>query len=450
MSVLNVGAPRGDAPDPANLVTGQEWPVNDPPRREQSSRQGGAGVGGAGGIEGADAVREALIWWRWMRYAAAGVGLIQAAIIFAGWVPGGGRSPLESWLPLAALSFAYLCWSIIIAWFLQYASAETVPPKLPSAVIAGDVAAVIAAIYLGCPPDAYWRMLVLGVLIVLHAVLYVGRRPAIWALVTVMVAYVTLSLYVPPYVPGPVPELAPVAVDTLLLLLVGGSILHALGTFRQRLNALRRFCHDVELGELGGSLEPVSERRADDLSMLARSIDEMRQRLIELIGTDPLTACLNRRALETRLAREWRHAKRRDAPLAVLAIDVDRFKPINDGYGHPFGDSVLQEIAEILKETARDTDAVARPGGDEFILILPDTGWQGATAFAERLRRNVDDHLFGGDRTSIQVTVSVGVAVARGWEAGVVNTGVGPAQLLEEADRSLYRAKSAGRNRISA
>ncbi len=123
---------------------------------------------------------------------------------------------------------------------------------------------------------------------------------------------------------------------------------------------------------------------------------------------------------------------------------MDHFKSINDSFGHPFGDYVLQAVSEIMKETARDTDAVARPGGDEFILVLPDTGWQGATAFAERLRRNVDDHIFGDDMTSLQVTISVGVAVARA---------VGdqpPSALLADVDRSLYRAKSAGRNRISA
>ena len=128
----------------------------------------------------------------------------------------------------------------------------------------------------------------------------------------------------------------------------------------------------------------------------------------------------------------------------MLAVDVDHFKPINDSFGHPFGDYVLQTVADIMKDTARDTDAVARPGGDEFILVLPDTGWQGATSFAERLRRNVDDHIFGDELTSLQVTVSVGVAVARAVDDQP------PAALLAEADRSLYRAKSAGRNRISA
>ena len=115
---------------------------------------------------------------------------------------------------------------------------------------------------------------------------------------------------------------------------------------------------------------------------------------------------------------------------------------------------MLQTVARILKQTVRETDVVARPGGDEFVLILPDTGWQGATTFAERLRANVDDHRFGSEPTPLGVTISVGVAVMRGSETSTpeaVRLGrMGPAELLEEADRSLYRAKSAGRNRISA
>jgi diguanylate cyclase (GGDEF)-like protein len=130
--------------------------------------------------------------------------------------------------------------------------------------------------------------------------------------------------------------------------------------------------------------------------------------------------------------------------VALLAIDLDKFKPINDTYGHPIGDLVLTELADIMKSTARESDIVARLGGDEFMILLPDTGWQGATTFAERLRRHVDEHTFGGDEASLQVTISVGVALARGTDD------VTPEYLLEEADRSLYKAKTAGRNRISA
>ena len=128
----------------------------------------------------------------------------------------------------------------------------------------------------------------------------------------------------------------------------------------------------------------------------------------------------------------------------MLAIDVDHFKQINDTRGHPTGDLVLEELAGIMKATARDTDACARPGGDEFVIVLPDTGWQGALTFAERLRRKVDDFDFGGGLLSIRVTVSVGVALARGTDP------ISPDMLLQEADRSLYKAKSGGRNRIFA
>jgi diguanylate cyclase (GGDEF)-like protein len=186
------------------------------------------------------------------------------------------------------------------------------------------------------------------------------------------------------------------------------------------------------------------DKRPDDLTLLANSFESMRSRLAEQIGTDPLTGCLNRRALESRLRAEWRQAKRRNSTVCVLAIDLDHFKEINDTRGHPIGDVVLQELAGIMKATARDTDAVARYGGDEFVIVLPDTGWEGALTFAERMRRKVDEFTFGAETAEIRLTISVGVALARG------NDPISPEMLLHEADRSLYKAKSAGRNRIFA
>ena len=111
----------------------------------------------------------------------------------------------------------------------------------------------------------------------------------------------------------------------------------------------------------------------------------MRNRLAEQIGSDPLTACANRRTLEKRLLADWRFARRRASCVAVTAIDIDHFKQINDTRGHPVGDLVLQQLASIMMSTARDTDTVARLGGDEFVIVLPDTDWHGATTFAERL-----------------------------------------------------------------
>jgi len=239
-----------------------------------------------------------------------------------------------------------------------------------------------------------------------------------------------------------------ITTNALIFLGAGGVLLYTVGEFRKRMNALRAFCKKVEIGELGGvtnfTLDNASAR-PDDLTLLARSVDEMRTRLLELIGTDPLTGCLNRRAFDSRMRREWRSAKRRSGMLALLAIDIDQFKPINDTNGHAVGDLVLLELTEVMRQTARDTDAVARVGGDEFAILLPDTGWQGATTFGERLRRRVDEHKFITDTgITVPVTISIGVACFRGTDD------VTPEDIQAEADRSLYRSKTGGRNRISA
>jgi diguanylate cyclase (GGDEF)-like protein len=235
-----------------------------------------------------------------------------------------------------------------------------------------------------------------------------------------------------------------VAFTAGLFTLVSAVLISAYGSFRERMNRLRLFCKLVEDGDLHPSLDLGIDRRPDDLTLLARSFDAMRARLSEQIGTDPLTGCLNRRALETLLRAELRQARRRANTLAVLAIDLDHFKEINDTYGHPFGDLVLADLAAIMKSTARDTDAVARLGGDEFVVVLPDTGWEGALTFAERIRRRVDEHLFASPTARMHVTISIGVALARGTDP------VSPATLLQDADQSLYRAKSGGRNRVFA
>jgi diguanylate cyclase (GGDEF)-like protein len=448
VSVLDVGAPRDDAPD-AVAITGHQWPVSDPVLRMAPDRES----------YGAAAVRHALLWQRWVRFGAAGLVLASALLVHYGWVAGGSGNWTDG-APLAAVGLCYSALTLLIAWFVGAASDGSLPPGLPAVVLAGDLAAIIGVAVLSSPPADYDRMLLLGLFAVQLTMFSIGRQLAAWAYAFIALAYVAFSLFVPPYIAGDPRPPGAVALEAATFLFAGGVLLYAFGDLRERLHAIRRFCRDVEVGELGGTLEPIVERRTDDLTLLARSIDEMRARLIELIGTDPLTECLNRRAFETRLTREWRQAVRRGTPLAVLAIDIDRFKPINDGFGHPFGDSVLQAVARILKATVRETDVVARPGGDEFVLILPDTGWQGATTFAERLRANVDEHRFGVDtttETTLDVTISVGVAVMRGSTDSntpeAVRIGprmVGPVQLLEEADRSLYRAKSAGRNRISA
>ncbi len=379
-------------------------------------------------------VREALLWQRWVRY----LGLLAMVVLALAF---GNGSRFAMLLPIALTSLAYVLCVALSADIVR--RAEVVHEHhLPSLLVTADVLALATIVWLSGTPEEMGRILMGGLLVVQLAVFYFGRRLGSYSLLLVALAYLFTTLVMPSS--RPAPTLPHVLYSVGVFGLVSGVLVTAYGNFRARMNQLRLFCKLVEEGDLTPSFALGVDKRPDDLTLLARSFEAMRSRLAEQIGTDPLTGCLNRRALETRLRAEWRSAKRRGSTVAVLAIDLDHFKQINDTRGHPFGDIVLTELAGIMKVTARDTDAVARLGGDEFVIILPDTGWQGALTFAERLRRKVDDFNFGGSTSSMSITISVGVALARGTDP------ISPEMLLQEADRSLYKAKSGGRNRIFA
>jgi two-component system cell cycle response regulator len=168
-------------------------------------------------------------------------------------------------------------------------------------------------------------------------------------------------------------------------------------------------------------------------------------RLEQLATTDPLTQVLNRRALVERLAREMERAVRADRSVALLMIDLDHFKRVNDTHGHLVGDDALRDVARLLLGEARGSDAVARYGGEEFLVVLPDTDDEGAVAFAERVRERVERHEFRGrDDAAMQMTASIGVAT---FPSARIETGE---DLLARADAALYRAKADGRNRVRA
>jgi diguanylate cyclase (GGDEF)-like protein len=227
-----------------------------------------------------------------------------------------------------------------------------------------------------------------------------------------------------------------------LFAIISAVLVYTFGSFRERIDALRTYCKVVERSDFAPP-PTLPDRWPDDLTLLTASFQSTHARLAEQVGSDALTGCLNRRSFEARLKADLRSARRRGSTVAIAAVDLDHFKEINDTRGHPTGDVVLQQVAGIMKATVRETDAVARYGGDEFIVILPDTGWQGALTFADRLRRRVDDYSFGPPHAPpFGVTISIGVALGRGAD------GISTDSLLEEADAALYRAKTAGRNRV--
>ena len=158
--------------------------------------------------------------------------------------------------------------------------------------------------------------------------------------------------------------------------------------------------------------------------------------------TDPLTELYNRRYFDDALARGIASAQRRRAPLAVVILDLDRFKKVNDTLGHDAGDAVLKALARLLERGIRTSDIAARYGGEEFALLLPDTPVSGAAERAEVLRRDLEAHevAYGAER--IRVTASFGVA-----QYGPRTSD--PASLMKAADEAMYAAKGAGRNRVA-
>ncbi len=166
-------------------------------------------------------------------------------------------------------------------------------------------------------------------------------------------------------------------------------------------------------------------------------------RLAALAQTDPLTQVLNRRALTERLVSELDRARRYGHSVAVLMLDLDHFKKVNDTRGHLVGDGVLKDTAEILRTAVRSADFVARYGGEEFVVVLPETALDGAITFAERLRDRVATASFpGGGEGPLAMTVSIGVSL---FPAPRITSAD---DLLAAADTALYRAKGDGRNTV--
>ena len=169
------------------------------------------------------------------------------------------------------------------------------------------------------------------------------------------------------------------------------------------------------------------------------------QTSLELAVTDGLTGLHNRRYLDVHFGALFEDAVRRNAPVATLLLDIDRFKSVNDGYGHDAGDEVLREFAKRIGMLTRGVDLVARYGGEEIVVVVPDASLQEASAVAERIREKIGAVPFslGREAASLAVTVSIGVASRLPGDSG-------PNEMLKRADEALYRAKNAGRNRVMA
>jgi diguanylate cyclase (GGDEF)-like protein/PAS domain S-box-containing protein len=188
------------------------------------------------------------------------------------------------------------------------------------------------------------------------------------------------------------------------------------------------------------------EGRPAGYTRITRDTTERKLREDELkrfASTDYLTGALNRRAFFEAAEAELRRWRRYRGDLSVVVLDADRFKLVNDTHGHAAGDEVLKHLAEVAGELARETDLVARFGGEEFVVLLPHTPLEGARVFGERLRAAVEARPARTSAGDLAVTVSVGVASMRDEDVDV-------AAMIDRADHALYAAKQNGRNRVEA
>jgi two-component system, cell cycle response regulator len=211
-----------------------------------------------------------------------------------------------------------------------------------------------------------------------------------------------------------------------------------------------RMLRGLEIGVNDYLMRPV-----DKNELLARARSQVRRRRyterlrdnvqmsIEAAITDMLTGLFNRRYMETHLATLVEQAAARNKPLSLLVLDIDYFKSVNDSHGHDAGDEVLREFALRIKRSIRGIDLACRMGGEEFVIVMPETDMAVAAMVAERLRRRIAAEAFHVQKgtQALSVTISIGIAGLRGKDDDAPS-------LLKRADQALYRAKRDGRNRV--
>ena len=201
-----------------------------------------------------------------------------------------------------------------------------------------------------------------------------------------------------------------------------------------------------ELGKLNYSYEQLVmelKQARDESSEYVSKLIDANKKYRELAYRDELTGLYNNRYFQEVMDKELERARRYEHPLSLLFFDVDRFKEINDNYGHLAGDVVLRAVADQVRQLMRASDTVVRYGGDEFAIVMPETGKEGLGIFAERVRSGIEGITIPVDQEQLGVTISVGGATFKG-----IDPAVDKMVILGAADKAIYRAKGSGRNRV--
>ncbi|MHB8837956.1 MAG: GGDEF domain-containing protein [Gemmatimonadaceae bacterium] len=304
--------------------------------------------------------------------------------------------------------------------------------------IGADAFVVHLCALLLTPPEQYDRTLIISMFLVQFTQLYFGWRTTLFMIGSVAVCYGTMIAAANSVLmlTSPVEELWTFA------LFASGSTAYAwmLGHQGVRMKRLLHLFDKAREGDFDQPYEEVRDRFPDYITQLGRAYNDLRGHLETIILTDPLSGCFNRRGFKQLGDREVSRGIRAKWRMAILALDVDHFKRINDEFGHLTGDEAIKEIGALIRETARAGDIVARLGGEEFSILAPDTDEGGAMHLAGRIMQAFHLRAFTSVRGQLPITISIGVASDEASADDAVRI------LTARADEALYVAKRNGRD----
>jgi diguanylate cyclase (GGDEF)-like protein len=331
----------------------------------------------------------------------------------------------------------YLAIIGLIGWHLHRAG--TAGDAIVGATIACDLAFIFWSTVISTTPEYYYRILILAFFVLHLTESYFGRRHAVFALGAVSAGYVGLTLTANRFGAGL--DWSEQLWSLGLFAIAGVMFIVQYGSFRLRLERIVTLFESAQEGDFGPRYDADGDASPDAITRAGRAYNRVRLQLASMVLTDPLTGCLNRRGLDQAIAREIARSGRSGSQLSLLAIDLDHFTSINDTHGHVAGDIVLREFGALLGHTARAGDVVARAGGEEFLVLLPDSDLGGAHRAALRLCDLVRTHPFLVNGKRMHLTISIGVAST----SAIGNDPTGR-MMIERADAALDDAKRGGRD----
>lgn len=345
-------------------------------------------------------------------------------------------TPRELLAAVVVMMFSYLLGHRLLVAYLK--KSKRASTRIIIGAIASDMILLFVGVGLMTPPEHFNRALIVAIFTVQITQVFFGWTITLVNLVLIGAGYTALIAFATDAgrLMFPTEELWTLGLYTIGALLYVGMQ----GHISVRMNRLVEIFGKAQEGDFSGRYEEGDEKLPDPVSVIGRAYNQMRERLQAIVLTDPLSGCFNRRGLNQLAEREVARAIRQKKEIAVLAIDLDHFKRVNDEFGHLTGDEVIREVGDLLRRTAREADVVARFGGEEFTILAPETNEEGALILADRVMEAFRTNKFRSLPPESRVTTSIGVAAEFARDDEVAKT------LLARADEALYVAKRNGRD----